>query len=43
LKEFLCGASRKLGEIATSAIFGAISGGFTEITTLITLIKEVLK
>ena len=43
LKEFLYGASRKLGEIATSAIFGAISGGFTEITTLITLIKEVLK
>ena len=43
LKVFLCGASRKLGEIATSAIFGAISGGFTEITTLITLIKEVLK
>ena len=43
LKEFLCGASRKLGEIATSAIFGAISGGFTEITTLITLKKEVLK
>ena len=43
LKEFLYGASRKAGEIAASAVFGALSGGLTEISPLITLIKNVLK
>ena len=43
LKDFLYGASRKTGEIAVSAIFSSLSGGFTEISTLITLIKDVLK
>lgn len=43
LKEFLYGASRKAGEIAASTIFGALSGGITEISTLITQINEILK
>ena len=43
LKEFLYGASRKAGEIVASTIFGALSGGITEISTLILQINEILK
>lgn len=43
LKEFLLGASRKTGEITASTIFAALSGGVSEIFTLISEIKNVLK
>ena len=43
LKEFLLGASRKTGEITASTIFAALSGGISEISTLTSVIKNVLK
>lgn len=42
LKEFLLGASHKAGELSVSALFAALSGGFSVADGLIKEIKQIL-